>query len=91
MWKEYKKIESFYMFILTEMWFGVNAIQKNVKLFFVYQDILPFMYAIKLFWSGCHAQFGSYGTQKGDGISKINGKEQREIIVGLIMKRIGQG
>jgi hypothetical protein len=49
------------------------------------------MYAIKLFWSGCHAQFGSYGTQKGDGISKSSGKEQREIIVGLIMKRIGQG
>ncbi len=39
---------------------------------------------------GCHAQFGSYGPQKGDGTPQISGKEQREITAGLIMKWIGQ-
>lgn len=33
---------------------------------------------------GCHAQFGSYGTQWGDGIAGISGKEQREITVRYI-------
>lgn len=39
---------------------------------------------------GCHAQFGSYGLQKGDGIPQISGKEQREMTAGLIMEWIGQ-
>lgn len=39
---------------------------------------------------GCHAQFGSYGTQKGDGTPEISGKEQKEITAGLIMEWIGQ-
>ena len=79
------------MFILTEMWFGVNVIQKNVKLFFMYQDILPFMYAIKLFWSGCHAQFGNYGRQDGDGIPGISGERQREITVRCILEWMNEG
>lgn len=33
---------------------------------------------------GCHAQFGSYGTQQGDGIPGISGEEQREITVRYI-------
>lgn len=39
---------------------------------------------------GCHAQYGSYGTQKGDGIPQISGKEQMEITAGLIIEWIGQ-
>lgn len=39
---------------------------------------------------GCHAQFGSYGLQKGDGTPKISGKEQREITAGLIMEWTAQ-
>lgn len=34
---------------------------------------------------GCHAQFGSYGTQKGDGTPVISGEEQRQITVQRIM------
>lgn len=34
---------------------------------------------------GCHAQFGSYGSQKGDGLPKIGGEEQRAITVQYIM------
>lgn len=33
---------------------------------------------------GCHAQFGSYDTQKGDGLPKISGEEQRAITVQCI-------
>ncbi|MDE5824044.1 MAG: alpha/beta hydrolase [Lachnospiraceae bacterium] len=33
---------------------------------------------------GCHAQFGSYGIQEGDGIPGISGEEQREITVKCI-------
>lgn len=39
---------------------------------------------------GCHAQFGSYGIQKGDGIPKISDEEQRKITAGLIIEWIGQ-
>lgn len=39
---------------------------------------------------GCHAQFGSYGIQKEDGIPQISGKEQKEVTVGLIMEWIAQ-
>ncbi|MDE7416415.1 MAG: alpha/beta hydrolase [Lachnospiraceae bacterium] len=35
---------------------------------------------------GCHAQFGSYGMQEGDGIPGISGEEQREITVKCIME-----
>ncbi|MDE6052712.1 MAG: alpha/beta hydrolase [Lachnospiraceae bacterium] len=35
---------------------------------------------------GCHAQFGSYGIQEGDGIPGISGEEQREITVKCIME-----
>ena len=37
---------------------------------------------------GCHAQFGSYGMQKGDGIPGISGEKQREITVRCIMEWI---
>lgn len=35
---------------------------------------------------GCHAQFGSYGRQKGDGVPAISGEEQRRIAVRYIME-----
>lgn len=34
---------------------------------------------------GCHAQFGNYGAQKGDGLPDISGDEQRAITVRYIM------
>lgn len=38
---------------------------------------------------GCHAQFGSYGAQKGDGIPTISGEEQREKTVDFIVEALG--
>lgn len=37
---------------------------------------------------GCHAQFGSYGRQEGDGLPGISGEKQREITVSCIMEWI---
>lgn len=34
---------------------------------------------------GCHAQFGSYGAQKGDGLPEISVEKQRAITVQYIM------
>lgn len=39
---------------------------------------------------GCHAQFGSYGTQRGDGIPGISGEEQREITVRYITEWVNK-
>ena len=39
---------------------------------------------------GCHAQFGSYGTQDGDGIPTISGKEQIRQTVEAIAAFVGQ-
>lgn len=39
---------------------------------------------------GCHAQFGSYGTQRGDGIPGIRGEEQREITVRYITEWVNK-
>jgi len=39
---------------------------------------------------GCHAQFGSYGKQKGDGMPGISGEEQREVTIEAIMDLIEQ-
>lgn len=37
---------------------------------------------------GNHAQFGSYGTQKGDGAATISAEEQCKITVDTILKTI---
>lgn len=37
---------------------------------------------------GCHAQFGCYGKQDGDGIPEMSGKEQRRITIEVIMEWI---
>ncbi|MCM1156500.1 MAG: alpha/beta hydrolase [Roseburia sp.] len=37
---------------------------------------------------GCHAQFGSYGQQEGDGVPEISGEEQREITVEAVMELV---
>jgi len=42
-------------------------------------------YVIK---DGCHAQFGSYGRQEGDGTPGISGEEQREAAIDYIMELI---
>lgn len=39
---------------------------------------------------GCHAQFGCYGRQEGDGTPGISGEEQRKITIEAIMELIGQ-
>lgn len=39
---------------------------------------------------GCHAQFGSYGPQDGDGIPAISGEEQVRQTVGAIAAFVGQ-
>lgn len=39
---------------------------------------------------GCHAQFGSYGRQKGDGEPEISGEEQRKVTIGYIVELTGQ-
>ena len=39
---------------------------------------------------GCHAQFGSYGTQDGDGIPTISGEEQIRQTVEAIAAFVGQ-
>ena len=39
--------------------------------------------------SGNHAQFGSYGMQKGDGEARITAREQQEETVRLVMEAIG--
>ena len=39
---------------------------------------------------GCHAQFGSYGEQDGDGTPGINGEEQRQITIEAVMELIGE-
>ncbi len=38
--------------------------------------------------AGCHAQFGSYGKQDGDGTPGISGEEQRQITIEAIMELI---
>lgn len=40
--------------------------------------------------AGCHAQFGSYGEQDGDGTPGISGEEQRQITIETIMELIGE-
>ncbi|MDE5596798.1 MAG: alpha/beta hydrolase [Lachnospiraceae bacterium] len=40
--------------------------------------------------AGCHAQFGSYGEQDGDGTPGISGEEQRQITLEAIMELIGE-
>lgn len=40
---------------------------------------------------GCHAQFGSYGRQEGDGEPKVSGEEQRKITVRYIMEWLEAG
>lgn len=37
---------------------------------------------------GCHAQFGCYGSQKGDGTPAISGEEQRRLAVQYIMEAL---
>lgn len=37
---------------------------------------------------GCHAQFGSYGAQAGDGLPKISGEQQRQLAVQYIMEAV---
>lgn len=39
---------------------------------------------------GCHAQFGCYGRQEGDGTPGISGEEQRKITIEAIIELIGQ-
>ena len=39
---------------------------------------------------GCHAQFGSYGAQEGDGIPSISGEEQVRQTVEAIVAFVGQ-
>ena len=39
---------------------------------------------------GCHAQFGSYGPQDGDGVPTISGEEQVRRTAGVIAAFIGQ-
>lgn len=39
---------------------------------------------------GCHAQFGSYGRQRGDGEPEISGEEQREVTIEYIVELTGQ-
>ena len=40
--------------------------------------------------AGCHAQFGSYGKQDGDGTPGISGEEQRQITIEAVMELIGE-
>lgn len=40
--------------------------------------------------SGCHAQFGCYGEQDGDGTPGINGEKQRQITIEAVMELIGE-
>lgn len=40
--------------------------------------------------AGCHAQFGSYGEQDGDGTPGISGEEQRQITIEAVMELIGE-
>ena len=40
--------------------------------------------------AGCHAQFGCYGEQDGDGTPGISGEEQRQITIEAVMELIGE-
>lgn len=39
---------------------------------------------------GCHAQFGSYGPQEGDGVPTISGEEQVQQTAEAVAAFIGQ-
>ena len=40
---------------------------------------------------GCHAAFGSYGAQEGDGTASITAEEQTEMTVQLLTAFFAQG
>ncbi len=40
---------------------------------------------------GCHAYFGMYGKQKGDGIPTVTAEEQIDLTAGFILEWIGKG
>ena len=52
----------------------------------VREDVVEFVIE-----GGNHAQFGSYGAQKGDGEASITGQEQIEITVSVIISFVQAG
>lgn len=49
---------------------------------------LPASYTEKVIDGGCHAYFGMYGEQKGDGIAEITNGEQIETTVNIICEQL---
>ena len=62
----------------------------TVEKIMVSQELLPDHTQYVEISGGNHAQFGSYGTQRGDGRANISRQEQQEIIVEHTLKLLGR-
>ena len=57
----------------------------NAEKYEEYRTNLPSSTSENIIDGGCHAYFGSYGSQDGDGIPEITAQEQLDITVELLM------
>ena len=56
----------------------------NLDKYVEYKANLPADFDEYVIEGGCHAGFGSYGAQKGDGIPSISGEEQLQLTAQLL-------
>lgn len=64
--------------------YGSNDGVMNREKYETYESNLPEGYREEIIDGGCHAYFGSYGAQDGDGTPQITGEEQTEYTAELI-------
>ena len=68
--------------------YGSNDGVLNMEKYSEYKPNLPSDFEEFIIDGGCHAYFGAYGEQEGDGKAKITREEQIEITVNEILKFI---
>lgn len=64
--------------------YGSNDKVLNLEKYEAYKTNLPENFSEYVIPGGCHAYFGSYGLQKGDGLATLTNDEQIEITAYLI-------
>lgn len=64
--------------------YGTEDLVLNKEKYIEYEDNLPANYTELVIDGGCHAYFGNYGEQEGDGTADISVEEQQEITVDAI-------
>ena len=68
--------------------FGTEDQVLNQEKYIEYEKNLPEGYTEEVIDGGCHAYFGNYGEQKGDGTANVSVEEQQKITLDAIKKFI---